>query len=426
MDPIERLIRGIDPVQTGTMDSGVGDGGPASESPEAASAGSDQQPGSPVFTDDLGARGSTVVPLNRRRRWAAAAAVTVAAAAVAAAVVISGNFGAASPLPAGEPEPVVTDSAAPSGEPTITGEPSPTPSGEPSRMTPMASESPVATYTPFGEGGGAALLTGTLVLEDGCLYIEISDSSRVLAYFPDTAVSWSDSVLSLFGSDYALGQEIAVGGGESVVPGPVENQTSFFAPETCQSDSQWIVSQIPPSSFESAPADPTREPFPAADLGLSVEVPADWDIVEASQGLDILSPSGEVVSNLQRSVEGGIGGACMEPAVPWQEVRSIPVSIDTPSGPVAARFVLRVFTGERFVGTTALVLAADPASGEACMLYNVISNAEVGLLSLTNHFQLSPYELGREFASLAEAEEYAGSTEFDALAGIADSIIITD
>ncbi|MBG6181567.1 hypothetical protein [Arthrobacter sp. CAN_A1] len=426
MDPIERLIRGIDPVRTGTVDSGAGGGGAAGGSAGSGSAGSDQQPGSPVFSDDLGARGSTVVPLYRRRRWAAAAAVTAAAAAVAAAVVISGNFGATSPLPAGEPEPVVTDSAAPSSESTITGGPTPTPSGEPSRTTPVASGLPVATYTPFGEGGDAALLTGTLVLEDGCLYIEASDSSRVLAYFPDTAVSWSDDVLSFFGTDYALGQEIAVGGGESVVPGPVENQTSFFAPETCESDSQWIVSQVPPSAFETPSPDFTREPYPAADMGLSVEVPADWEIVEAAQGLDILSPSGEVVSNLQRSVEGGIGGACLELAVPWQELRSIPVSIDTPAGPIDARFVLRVFTGDRLVGTTALVLATDPTSGEGCMLYNVISNAEVGLLSLTNNFQLSPYEVGREFASLVDAEAYAGSTEFDALAGIADSIVITD
>ncbi|MHA7277672.1 hypothetical protein ACX80O_14300 [Arthrobacter sp. Hz1] len=404
MDPIERLIRGIDPFRTETLFRG---------------ADHEREPESPIFSDDPGEPGSTVVPLNRRRRWAVTAAVTAAAAAVATGVVIGGNFGATSPLPADEPDPVATGSTTPSSKPTPT-------TTVPTPTTPVAAGSPLATYTPFGEGGDAALLTGTLVLEDGCLYIEASDTTRVLAYFPDTAVSWSDGVLSFFGTDYELGQEISVGGGGSIVPGPVENPTSFFAPETCEPDSQWTVSQVPPSPLDVPSPDPTREPYPAADMGLSVEVPADWKIVEAAQGLDILSPSGEVLSNLQRSVEGGIGGACLETAVPWQEVRSIPVSIDAPAGPVDARFVLRVFTGERFVGTSALVLVDDPTSGTACMLYNVISNAEVGLLSLTNNFQLSPYEVGREFASLAEAEEYAGSAEFDALAAIADSIAIRD
>ncbi|MBG6191826.1 hypothetical protein IWX64_002793 [Arthrobacter sp. CAN_A212] len=410
MDHIENLIRGLDPVRA--------EGRAHPEAGTVSDPGTDPVQGaaSRVFSDDQDERGSTVVSMKRRRRWTVVAGAAAAAAAVAAAVVIGGNFGASSPLPADEPEPIATG----------LGTPSATPSGEPTPTTTVAAGSPLATYTPAGEGSDAALLTGRLVLDDGCLYIEAPGSPRVLPYFPNTDTSFADGMLSFFGTDYALGQEIALGGGGSSGSIPVDGTDGYYTPESCESDSQWIVSQVPPSAFEKPSPDPAPEPYLAAEMGISVVVPADWEIVEGAQGLDILSPSGEVVSNLQRSAEGGIGGACQEPAVPWQEVRSIPVSIDTAAGPVDAKFVLRVFTGERLVGTTALVLADDPTSGEGCMLYNVISNGEVGLLSLTNNFQLSPSGSGRVFASLADAEAYAGSAEFDALAAIADSIVITD
>ncbi|MFD1848022.1 hypothetical protein [Arthrobacter flavus] len=379
--------------------------------PVLAGVGPGRSSSAQVFSDQA-EPGPSRTPLTRRRRWAIAAGVTAAVAALAAAVIISGNFGPTAPLATDQPNSVGTGSAAASSEPAPT--------------TPAAAGSPLATYTPTGVGGDAALLTGSLILEDGCVYIEASDSTRVLAYFPDTDASWSDGVLTFFGTDYQLGQTISLGGGASTVADTEENSASFFTPESCRPDSRWIVSQVPPSPLDITTTEPVREPSSAADMGLTVEVPAGWDLVAGAQGLDVLNPAGEVVSNLQRSAEGGIGGACAEPAVPWQEVRALPVSVDTPNGPVNAKFVLRVFTGDRIVGTTALVLADDPTAGEGCMLYNVISSAEVGLLSLTNNFQLSPYGEGRQFESLSDAEAYAGSAEFDALAAIAESIVITD
>ncbi|GAA1134398.1 hypothetical protein [Arthrobacter flavus] len=240
MDPIEQLIREIDPVRTETLY-----GGSDSNRSELL-----------VFSDDQGNRIPSVVPLNRRRRWAAAIAAIAAAAAVGVAVVVSGNFGAVSPLPADQPNPAVTGSAEPSAVPTPTAPVSTgtaESSAEPTPTTPTApvpAGSPLATYTPEGEGSAAASLTGTLILEGDCVYIRAAETLRYVAYFPNTDASWSDGVLSFFGTTYELGQEIAVGGGDLSGVIPVDGTEGYYTPESCVADNQWVVSQVPPLPLE--------------------------------------------------------------------------------------------------------------------------------------------------------------------------------
>jgi hypothetical protein len=72
----------------------------------------------------------------------------------------------------------------------------------------------VAVYQPTGSGGPEALLVGTLVRVDGCVYVDDEFGDRWLPVFPSGSVAWSDHDLMLFGRPYQLGDPIGLGGGE--------------------------------------------------------------------------------------------------------------------------------------------------------------------------------------------------------------------
>ncbi len=76
---------------------------------------------------------------------------------------------------------------------------------------------PYATYestSPFGVGD-AALMEGTLAEVSGCLVIEGASGDPVLPLFPSNATSWDAAkhVLAVGGSDFAVGDPVAFGGG---------------------------------------------------------------------------------------------------------------------------------------------------------------------------------------------------------------------
>jgi hypothetical protein len=72
----------------------------------------------------------------------------------------------------------------------------------------------VATYQPQGSGGADALLTGILVREDGCTYVEDAQSGeRTLPVFPAGRVTWADDRLIVGNLSYAVGDTVEFGGG---------------------------------------------------------------------------------------------------------------------------------------------------------------------------------------------------------------------
>jgi hypothetical protein len=79
----------------------------------------------------------------------------------------------------------------------------------------LAADSPVA-LTPYAQEGDAALISGTLVLEDGCLYLRGADGGRILPTFPWPGTQWdaaSQTVTIHARQRYRVGQRLEAGGG---------------------------------------------------------------------------------------------------------------------------------------------------------------------------------------------------------------------
>ncbi|MBE0011032.1 PT domain-containing protein [Arthrobacter sp. AET 35A] len=462
MEHIENLIRGLDPVRaedraTTGPDTGSVPGtdpsravvNPVTPIPLAVPLAATDDDDDGVFSDDR----PVVVPLSRRRRVVVVLAGAAAAATVAGAIVVGTTLGAQGPMPAAttEPAPIPEATTPVDGAPTPTSEPTAEPTGD-------------ATGEPTGEPGAEPTGVPTGPPADvGCRPQDVDrlmeQGSDFSSYTPWTTnpqfypvIGCTDEWMSMDMTDEGYAAEGKDGGNAwyfiaKRVDGQWVIDTDTYGavlkweflmedpngtPQELM-DQRFIEAGIPVELREElVGAGPTAEELVRGldnpELGLRYQIPLAWGIVDGPDGVDLVNTAGTPVITLQRARESGIGGACQEASVPWREVRSIPVSIDTPSGPVSARFALRIFEGAQVVGATGLVLATDPTSGEGCMLYNVISSTEVGLLALTNEFQLSPHTegSGTVFASVADAEQYAGSAEFDALAAIAESLVITD
>lgn len=99
---------------------------------------------------------------------------------------------------------------------------------------PLPADAPLATYEWDGGDRMQAGLEGTLTLENGCVYVVSPDGHRTLPVFPADRVGWDarTETLTYGGSDYAMGDEIAAGGGW-VAPG-----ASASLPEQCEPD-EW-------------------------------------------------------------------------------------------------------------------------------------------------------------------------------------------
>ena len=80
-----------------------------------------------------------------------------------------------------------------------------------------ASNSPVLPT--FGPDGPGSLifwdeLGGELAVEDRCLYLIDEDEVKWLPVFEDGSVSWESDMLVLDSQRFAVGQRVAVGGGD--------------------------------------------------------------------------------------------------------------------------------------------------------------------------------------------------------------------
>ncbi len=433
MDRIENLIRGLDPMRA--------DGRAGGEPTETIAAVVEAEPNGvadedrDAFNDD----NPVVVPLRRRRRVAVIIAGAAAAAVVAGAVVVGGTLGAESPLPAGTIEP------SPSGEPSVNPSVEPSPTAEPS-------EAPEPTAVPTGPPAaeGCKPEDVSVILEQGSDFMSLTPLTENPEHYPVVGCTENWMVMQLTDEGYAANPKDGgnawftvaqrVDGQWLVDPetyGMILNWDTYAHPSglTPQElmDQRFIDAGIPvelrPELVGEGPAESDlRETHQLAELGVVFETRADWDVVPASQGVDLVNAEGTKVANLQHSSASGLGGACPQDPLPWREFGAVPVSVTGTGGTeVDARFTLRIFEGDPVLAAPSLIAADQPTSGESCMLYNVISKPETGLLAFTTSFTLSPYERGGslEFDSVAEAEAYAQSEEFAQLADIADSITVT-
>ncbi|MDD9206606.1 hypothetical protein PU560_09030, partial [Georgenia sp. 10Sc9-8] len=101
----------------------------------------------------------------------------------------------------------------------------------------------LATYEPRGSGGMDALMVGTLVLEDGCLYVRSADfDERWLPVFPADGVRWDGRTLTFGGGNPGVGDQVELPGGavtEPTSPHPVPEE--YDVPAACSTELVWLV-----------------------------------------------------------------------------------------------------------------------------------------------------------------------------------------
>lgn len=120
-----------------------------------------------------------------------------------------------------------------------------------------AEDSPVARYEwQPGSGANQALMEGTLELRDGCLYIVGSGDTEGLTVVPvltRALASWDSETetLTYAGQDYAMGDEVAAGGGWG------EPNDEMTLPDACEPDEWGQVMYV---------QDDTLAPMDARDL----------------------------------------------------------------------------------------------------------------------------------------------------------------
>src|SRR3954447_25850887 len=95
----------------------------------------------------------------------------------------------------------------------------------------------VAWYQAAGQGGAEALIKGTLVLDDGCTYVESDDAGRWLPIFADN-VRADDGVVRYGHQTLRYGSAVELTGGES------EILSGDNVPASCDDDVPvWRVAQ---------------------------------------------------------------------------------------------------------------------------------------------------------------------------------------
>jgi hypothetical protein len=100
---------------------------------------------------------------------------------------------------------------------------------------------PLALMASSGGPGAQALLVGTLVLEDGCLYVEAARGERWIPVFGFPGTRWDAAGLTVEmadGSSYRVGDAVRLGGG-TIVP----RRWARPLPAGCRGDKYWRVSE---------------------------------------------------------------------------------------------------------------------------------------------------------------------------------------
>lgn len=118
-------------------------------------------------------------------------------------------------------------------------------SGPASESGPVGAQGPLAIHAGEEGVGDAAMLVGTLMLEDGCLYVREEaptlEPRRVLPVFPRT-VRWDEArqVVILGKHEVPIGAGVTLGGGELH---PASNVIEV-APDTCDSSVGFVANTM--------------------------------------------------------------------------------------------------------------------------------------------------------------------------------------
>jgi len=97
----------------------------------------------------------------------------------------------------------------------------------------------LATYKRTGSGGHAALLSGTLTLTDGCLYVVDEFGASWVPVFPRGEARLRDGELTYANRTVPIGQVAELGGGQFSGTNP---DVDWEVPEGCRTEQMWIVS----------------------------------------------------------------------------------------------------------------------------------------------------------------------------------------
>lgn len=110
--------------------------------------------------------------------------------------------------------------------------------------TPPGSADGLTTYGSRGSGAyHDALMVGTLVMEDGCLYVRSADADeRWLPVFPADGVRWDGRTLTFRAAGHEVGDRVELPGGavtEPTSPNPVPAE--YDVPAVCSTEFVWLV-----------------------------------------------------------------------------------------------------------------------------------------------------------------------------------------
>lgn len=159
---------------------------------------------------------------------------------------------------------------------------------------------------------------------------------------------------------------------------------------------------------------------------VSFELPSDWTaalVVGTSgpmQAVEVREAAGTKVATLITG-GGGLGGACgPDSQRPYTVLVSVPLGIPAVANDPTAvdpRFVYRLIRGDNsFFASYGIADHPAGADGMACLVYNTVSTANLGLVSFGDVVQFRSGPEGspgtRAFPSIADAQAYMQTLEF--------------
>ncbi|MCY0905419.1 hypothetical protein [Arthrobacter sp. H14-L1] len=172
---------------------------------------------------------------------------------------------------------------------------------------------------------------------------------------------------------------------------------------------------------------------------VSFELPKDWTVQQEADGpaagamtIVVKNADGQRLATLATGISG-LGGACAEGQLrPYTVLASIPIDLPSAAADpqaVSPRFVFRLIHGANsFYASYGITDHAAGTNGTACLIYNTVSGPGLGIYMFGDALQLtaggSPAG-GRTFNTIAEAQKYMLSSEFQNLQRMITSLKIT-
>lgn len=165
-------------------------------------------------------------------------------------------------------------------------------------------------------------------------------------------------------------------------------------------------------------------------------VPPAEGTAEGAVALQVKNGEGAVLAELRTGIQGLDRGCDAAGALPYTVLSSVPMELpavgDQPGVHVEPRFVFRVLQGYRFFGSYGITNLVGGPDNRACRLYNVVEGpAPVNgymfgdVLQATAPAPADPVEPLKAFNTIAEAQEYSLTPEFQTIQRMIVSLRVT-